>query len=137
VVSWIDENLDPFTGEWIARKRGEEHSAELVAKGQADKVLRKRGKDYNHSSYCDLIITGLVGLRPRPDDVVEVHPLVPAGRWDWFCLDKVAYHGQILTILWDKTGTKYGRGKGLRVFANGRDIARSATLGRVTGPLSN
>jgi hypothetical protein len=52
-------------------------------------------------------------------------------------LDKIAYHGQILTILWDRTGTKYGRGKGLRVFTNGRETARSATLGRVTGPLSN
>jgi hypothetical protein len=137
VVSWIDEDLDPFTGEWIARKRCEERNAELVTKGQPDKVLRERGKDYNHSSYCDLIITGLVGLRPRADDVVEVHPLVPDGQWDWFCLDKVSYHGRILTILWDKTGTKYNQGKGLRVFADGREIARSETLGRVTAPLSN
>ena len=135
VVSWIDENLDPFTGEWIARKRCEEHNADLVAKGQPDKVLRERGKDYNHSTFCNLIITGLVGLRPRADNVVEVHPLVPDGKWDWFCLDRVAYHGHFLTILWDKTGTKYGKGKGLRVFADGREIARSETLGRLTGPL--
>jgi hypothetical protein len=137
VVSWIDENLDPFTGEWIARKRCEERNAELVKKGEPDKVLRERGKDYNHSSFCDLVITGLIGLRPRADNVVEVSPLVPDGKWDWFCLDNVAYHGQTLTILWDKTGTKYARGKGLRVFANGRQIARSATLGRLTAPLSN
>lgn len=136
VVSWIDENLDPFTGEWIARKRCEEHNDELVKKGQADKVLRERGKDYNHSSYCDLVITGLVGLRPRADDVVEVNPLVPDGMWDWFCLDKVAYHGRPLTIIWDKTGEKYGKGKGLQVFADGQEIARSATLGRLTAPLS-
>ena len=132
IVSWIDENLDPFTGEWIARKRCEDHNAELVAKGQSEKVLRERGKDYNHSSFCDLIITGLIGLRPRADEVVEVHPLVPDGKWDWFCLDQVSYHGKILTILWDKTGTKYGRGKGLRVFANGREIAHSDTFIRLT-----
>jgi hypothetical protein len=136
VVPWIDENLDPFTGEWIARKRCEEQNAELVKKGQPDKVLRERGKDYNHSTFCDLIITGLVGLRPRADDVVEVHPLVPDGFWDWFCLDNVSYHNRFLTILWDKTGGKYGKGKGLRVFADGREIARSDTLGRVTGLLS-
>ncbi len=135
-VSWIDENLDPFTGEWIARKRCEERNAELAAKGQPDKVLRERGKDYNHSSFCDLIITGLVGLKPRADSVVEVHPLVPDGKWDWFCIDQVSYHGKSLTILWDKTGEKYGKGKGLRIFADGREIGHSDTLARVTGPLS-
>jgi len=136
VVSWIDENIDPFTGVWIARKRCEERNAELVAKGEPDKVLRERGKDYNHSSFCDLVITGLVGLRPRADNVVEVNPLVPEGEWDWFCLDRISYHGRTLTILWDKSGEKYGRGKGLRVFDDGREIAHSETLGRVTGTLS-
>lgn len=32
---------------------------------------KERGQDYNHSTCNDLIITGLVGLRPRIDDVVE------------------------------------------------------------------
>ena len=136
VVSWIDEDQDPFTGEWIARKRCEERNAELLTKGQPDKVLRERGKDYNHSTFCDLIITGLIGLRPRADNLVEVHPLVPDGKWDWFCLDKVSYHGRTLTILWDKTGKKYQQGKGFRVYANGREIAHSDTLRRLTAPLS-
>ena len=136
VVSWIDEDQDPFTGEWIARKRCEERNTELITKGQPDKVLRERGKDYNHSTFCDLIITGLIGLRPRADNLVEVHPLVPDGKWDWFCLDKVSYHGRTLTILWDKTGEKYQQGKGLRVYANGREIAHSDTLRRLTAPLS-
>ncbi len=74
-------------------------------------------------------------MRPRADDTVEVHPLLPDGRWDWFCLDNVLYHGRILTILWDKTGGKYGKGKGLRVLADGREIARSEALGRITGRL--
>jgi hypothetical protein len=136
VVPWIDEDLDPFTGEWIARKRCEERNAELVKKGKPEQVLLERGKDYNHSSFCDLVITGLIGLRPRPDDVVEVHPLVPEGTWDYFCLDNVAYRGHTLTILWDKTGTKYGKGKGLRVFSDNREIANSVSLGRVSGRLT-
>ncbi|MHC4666459.1 MAG: MGH1-like glycoside hydrolase domain-containing protein [Planctomycetota bacterium] len=126
VVPWIDEDLDPYTGQWIARLRKLDSTSESK---------RHRGKDYNHSGYCDLIITGLIGLRPRPDDIVEVHPLLPDGTWEWFCLDNVLYHGRIITILWDKNGTKYGKGTGLRIYADGQEIAHSETLGRVTGQL--
>ena len=50
-------------------------------------------------------------------------------------LDNVLYHGRILTIIWDKTGEKYKRGQGLTVFADGKKIAQSATLSRVSGKL--
>jgi hypothetical protein len=76
-----------------------------------------------------------VGLRPRADDLVEVNPLVPEGALDYFCLDNVSYHGRNLTVYWDKTGNRYGRGAGLRVLADGREIAQCATLTRVTGEL--
>ncbi|MCF7731443.1 MAG: hypothetical protein K9N23_07140 [Akkermansiaceae bacterium] len=134
IVPWIDENLNPHTGDWISRSR-----LKVWKDGTWDpgKGGVERGKDYNHSTFCDLIITGLVGLRPRADDVVEVNPLVPADIWDWFCLDQLSYHGRTLTILWDKTGTKYGKGKGLRVFADGVEIAVAAKLTRVTAPLPN
>jgi hypothetical protein len=79
------------------------------------------------------VITGLAGLRPRADDTIEVNPLVPEGLWDWFCLDAVPYHGRSLTILYDRTGARYGKGKGLRVLADGKEIAASEKPGRVTG----
>ena len=135
VVPWIDENLDPRTGEWLARKMLLQQVEKRKAEGKEPGGVKERGKDYNHSTYCDLIISGLAGLRPRADDTVEVNPLVPDGKWDWFCLDNVWYHGRTVTIVWDKTGGKYGKGKGLRVFADGREIARSEALGRVTGRL--
>ncbi len=134
VVPWIDENLNPYTGDWIARTR-------LLTWQKEDPALFKRkggyerGKDYNHSTYNDLIITGLVGLRPRADDVIEVNPLLPENTWDYFCLDNVLYHGRILTIIWDKTGEKYGKGRGLTVWADGKQIAAAPTLTRVTGSL--
>ena len=132
VVPWIDENLNPHTGDWIARTRLKSWKGGTWDQGKGGK---ERGKDYNHSSYCDLIISGLVGLRPRANDIVEVNPLVPAGTWDWFCLDNVPYHGRIVTILWDKTGAKYGKGRGLRVFADGKEIARSEIITRIEGKL--
>jgi len=124
-IPWIDENLNPHTGDWISR------TLLLQRKGKP----MERGKDYNHSTFCDLVITGLVGLRPRADQVVEVNPLVPQGQWDYFCLDRISYHGKTLTILWDKTGKQYGRGKGFQVFADGKKIASAAKPGRLTGKL--
>jgi hypothetical protein len=130
VVPWIDENLNPHTGDWIARTRLKTWNNGTWSDRKGGK---ERGKDYNHSSFCDLVITGLVGLRPRADDVVEVNPLVPEDEWDWFCLDNVAYHGHVLTIVWDKDGARYGKGKGLTVLADGRAIAHSDRLTRLTG----
>ena len=118
-VAWIDESLDPDTGKWITNDGG---------------FPETRGRYYNHSSFCDLIITGLIGLRPRADSTIEVNPLVPEGTWDWFKLENIAYHGRKLTILWDKTGKKYDKGAGLSVFADGKMIAQSAKLQRVAVP---
>lgn len=113
---YIGEYLDETTGDWINGKGG-------------------RSRYYNHSTYADLLITGVVGLRPRTDDIVEVHPLLPPGTWDWFCLDGVKYHGHMLTVVWDKDGTRYGHGAGLRVLADGKEIAGSPKLQPIQGKL--
>ena len=131
-VPWIDENLNPFTGDWISRTRLKKWENGTWFDGKGGK---ERGKDYNHSSYCDLIITGLIGLRPRTDAIVEVNPLVPKDQWDWFCLDNVLYHGRILTIVWDRDGTKYGVGSGLRLYADGKFFASSHSLEHIEGAL--
>jgi hypothetical protein len=123
-IPWIDENLDPFTGVWLARDL-------KIQKG----TFYGRGDHYNHSGFADLVISGLIGLRPREDEMVEVRPLLPEGTWDWFCLDNVPYHGRALTILWDRTGARFHRGAGLRVFADGHEVAHAATLTHVAGPL--
>jgi len=123
-MPYVDENLNPLTGEWLAR------ALKLRKKG-----FTNRGAHYNHSGYADLVVTGLAGLRPRADATVEVAPLLPARTWDWFCLDRVPYHGRMLTILWDRTGARFRRGKGLAVFADGREIARGPALSRLTGRL--
>jgi hypothetical protein len=132
VIPWIDENLNPASGDWISRTRlknwpGGSWPAALGGE--------ERGKDYNHSTYCDLIISGLIGLRPRADNIVEVNPLLPDGLWDFFCLDHIRYHNHWLTICWDKTGGHYKRGKGLRVLADGKEIAAADGIRLVTGAL--
>ena len=113
---YIGEYLDETTGQWINGQGG-------------------RSRYYNHSTFADLLITGVVGLVPRADDTVEVWPLLPANTWDWFCLDQVKYHGHNLTIIWDKAGEHFHRGRGLIVLADGRQIAKGDKLERVTGRL--
>src|SRR5205807_10527530 len=85
------EAADPDTGSW------EGHDSE------------NHSEHYFHSGFIDLIITGLVGLRPRDDDTVEVNPLAPA-EWEYLALADVMYRGHRLSILWDKNGKRYGRG---------------------------
>jgi hypothetical protein len=92
---------------------------------------RERSRYYNHSTFNDLVISGLIGLRPREDELIELNPLIPQDKWDWFCLDGLWYHGNTITILWDKTGEKYHKGKGLRVFKNGIEIAFSEKLEKI------
>lgn len=109
---YIGEYLDETTGYWL--------------KGD-----QERSRYYNHSTFCDLIISGLVGLRPRADRTIEVNPLLPKGKWAWFCLDRVRYHGHDLTIMWDEDGSKYHAGKGLQVFVDGKLKARRSDLGKI------
>jgi Mannosylglycerate hydrolase MGH1-like glycoside hydrolase domain/NedA-like, galactose-binding domain/F5/8 type C domain/Glycosyl hydrolase family 65, C-terminal domain len=89
---------------------------------------------YFHSGYNDLIITGLIGLKPRADDVIEIDPLAPA-QWEYFALDDVAYHGRRLAILWDKLGTRYGFGPGLHLVVDGTQVASASTLGKLSASL--
>ncbi len=110
---YIGEYLDEVTGYWL--------------KGD-----QERSRYYNHSTFNDLIITGLCGLRPQADDRVEIQPLLPDDTWDWFCLDGVPYHGHRLTILWDRTGTRYRQGSGLTVLVDGKPAARRSDLGKLT-----
>lgn len=113
---YVGEYLDEQTGAWLWGDH-------------------QRSRYYNHSTYNDLIISGLVGLRPSLDRTVTIHPLVPAGKWNYFCLDGVAYHNHILTILWDADGMRYGQGQGLTLLVDGHRVANRKDLGTLTATL--
>jgi len=117
-IDWIDEDLDADTGEWIAKRMLIEKNKQVG-----------RGNYYNHSGFADPLITGLVGLRPREDNKVELNPLLPAGKWSWFALDGLPYHGHLLAVIYDRTGKKYGRGRGLMLYVDGKKIAGRRDLG--------
>jgi len=89
---------------------------------------------YFHSSFNDLVITGLVGLRTRDDQKLIVQPLAP-DEWDYFALEDAPYRGHLITVLWDKTGTRYHRGVGLQVLVDGKSVANSPKLTKLTAEL--
>lgn len=127
-VPYLDENLDPFTGEWLARKFL--HETENPP-GGAD-----RGIHYNHSSYCDLVLTGLVGLRVRTDEVLQIRPLFEETDMAYLCADGILYHGHSISLLWDKDGSRYGKGKGLKVYCDGKCICSQDGLTEIKMNLS-
>ncbi|MBF9066950.1 MGH1-like glycoside hydrolase domain-containing protein [Streptacidiphilus fuscans] len=88
-------------------------------------------EDYNHSTFDDLVLSGLLGLRPQAGDDLRVQPLVPTG-WNYFAAENVPYHGHNVTVLWDRDGTHYKQGAGLRIYVDGRLVRTSPTLQDMT-----
>ncbi len=106
---YIGEYQDEKTGEWL--------------KGD-----NPRSSFYNHSTFCDLVISDLIGIKPRNDDKLEVHPLLPKDKWDWFKLSNVTYHNKTITLIWDKSGKKYKQGVGFQIIVDGKKIYQNASL---------
>lgn len=109
---YIGEYLDEVNGAWLMGDR-------------------ERSRYYNHSTFNDLMITGIAGLRPQADGSIIVNPLIPAGKWKYFCLDNVNYHGHVITIIWDEDGQRYHQGKGMMLMVNGKIVAKRDTLGKL------
>ena len=108
---YIGEYLDETTGEWL--------------KGD-----NPRSRYYNHSTFADLIISGLVGLIPNEAGLLHIDPLLPPGTWKWFCLEGVPWHGRRITVLWDEDGQHFGRGEGLQLWEGDSKLGGRPDLGR-------
>ncbi|BCJ48624.1 hypothetical protein Asp14428_00990 [Actinoplanes sp. NBRC 14428] len=102
------------------RKDGRPYVAEAHHPDEDRWIYDGRGhsEDYNHSTFNDIVLSGLLGIRPQDGDSVRLAPLAPAS-WDHFAAENVPYHGRNLTVVWDRDGTAYGKGKGLRVWIDG------------------
>lgn len=72
---------------------------------------------YNHSSFNNLIITGLCGIRPSLSDTLTINPLIDS-TISYFALSNLNYHGHRITVVYDREGTKYNFGKGVSVIVD-------------------
>ena len=115
---YIAEACHPITGSWSGND------------------VPYHSEHYFHSGYVDLIISDLIGLEPHNSDSVTVNPLIPES-WDYFCLEDVTYHGNLLTIIWDRDGKKYNKGAGLQILLNNKVIAKSAKIKKITAYVPN
>jgi hypothetical protein len=109
-VPWIDENYHPDTGDWIARTRLSNWNGQRFP---ADKGGYERGKDYNHSTFCNLVLEGLFGIRPSWN-ALRVTPLFPV-EWPYALLEDVRVQGRNLSVAYD-------REDGYRVTLDGRTV---------------
>ena len=90
---YLDENMDPDTGIWLAREIMREWN-------RADKYP-ERGRHYNHSSFIDLVMTGICGICPSSGNKLVIAPL--GTSLDFFSVKDVHYHGHSLSINWEKS----------------------------------
>jgi hypothetical protein len=115
-----DQDLKyPWTGEFYNGETGRWKTAE---------------RDYNHSTWLDVLIPDLLGLVPRTDDVLEIDPLLPANKLDHFLLDGQHYRGHDITLVWDAPGgaDHYGDSRsGFDVYVDGKCLASAPGLARI------
>jgi hypothetical protein len=76
---------------------------------------------YAHSTNNDDVITGLLGIIPRSDENFEVSPIIPQ-NWTYFAIENLAYHGHLVTVLYDASGTRYNNGSGLSIYVDGTKV---------------
>jgi hypothetical protein len=94
-----------------------------------------RSHHYFHSTYIDLVLGGLIGIRPRADNVLEVDPLVPTQpgteqRIHYFALQNLVYHHHDVSLFYDQDGTRYHIGIGLSIFVDHQRIFGPRPLAR-------
>ena len=124
-VNWLDENLDPCSGEWISRKI-------LKSWGwKKEKGGYERGKDYNHSAYADIVISKIFGIEPKENGEMQIRPMFPE-KWKYCSLQKVQCQKNEISIFYDKTGEVYRKGSGYQVWKNGKCVYRSEKPENVT-----
>lgn len=89
---WLDEDLDPDTGSWLARdwrRRNDLAKAEI-------------GRDYQHSTFADLVLSGLLGIDvDAGGETITVSPLGSAAELGWFEVTGLRLAGADVEIRWD------------------------------------
>mmetsp|Transcript_26459 Transcript_26459/g.94347 ORF Transcript_26459/g.94347 Transcript_26459/m.94347 type:complete len:493 (+) Transcript_26459:293-1771(+) len=122
-IPHVFENVHPTEGYWVNRAR----------MYWANSSLRNMGNHYLHSTFNDLILSGLLGIRLDPNNPGKctIHPLLYDGV-EAFAFDSVVIMNRTLTFFWDKSGERYRRGAGQTLLVDGIVRAQSPERNPVT-----
>lgn len=107
ILPWIDEVKSPLREEWYSRETLKNWGWPVGFGGY------ERGKDYNHSTFCDLILSGVIGIQGDGEEL-KVTPCIPE-EWEYFRVENLHFRGEKYSIVYDKTGENYHCGKGLMI----------------------
>jgi len=107
-ICWIDEVKDPRTNQWSSRLVLESWGW-LEQQGGFE-----RGRDYNHSGFCNLVLRGVFGIHSE-EGQLAVTPHIPED-WNYFMVENLWLDGECYRIIYDKTGEHYSMGKGLTII---------------------
>ena len=103
-INFLDEVMLPFEPVWYVR---------MLAHKEGRKISggKNRGKDYNHSTFIDLVLRGLCGVDMK-SETLRIEPRIK-GIWKYFKLENFTYRKKTYTVYYDEDGTVFGKGKGV------------------------
>ena len=103
-INFIDEVMMPYEYSWAVRE---------LFRNREDLTPseKNRGKDYNHSTFIDLVLRGLCGVELQGEKM-RVIPKVE-GIWSWFKIENLTFRKQTYNVYYDEYGTVFNKGKGV------------------------
>ncbi len=108
---WIDEVGAPDHHEWTSR------TILKNAGWQPGKGGRERGKDYNHSTYADILLSALTGVDVCGEEVTFA-PVIPADMRR-YTVDDLYIRGARYRVEYDRDGAESGT-PGFSVYKEGK-----------------
>lgn len=112
-VNWLDENIDPDTGEWLSRKILKDQNWPIGKGGY------ERGKDYNHSAFSDLFIRGYCGIHLSDEGLLTIDPIKDT-TLEYFSFEDLPMKGDFISVWYDRSGEHFGKGVGITVLIDGK-----------------
>ena len=104
IINFIDEVMLPYEYVWYARQKFKSATTK-VAGGH------NRGRDYNHSTFIDLVLRGLCGVSVD-ENSIKVEPKIRS-IWKWFKIENLTIRKQTYNVFYDEDGSVFNKGKGV------------------------
>ncbi len=103
-INFIDEVMMPYEYIWCVREQARDGKKQFSGG-------KNRGRDYNHSTFIDVVLRGLCGVDLQSNEL-RITPKIK-GIWKWFKIENLTFKGQTYHVYYDEAGTVFKKGKGV------------------------